>query len=347
MRGLRVSELEPAHEADFIEGVDAPELSQNLIGHQETFDLLVQQLAQGRLPGGILLHGPKGIGKATFAFALARKILLETGDETSERINDQICSGSHPNLYILRRVPRERGVGFYNDIRVDEVRTILRKLHQTRGKSGNRILIVDSVDECNANAANALLKTLEEPPADTQIILVSHRPLRLLPTIRSRCQAHALRTLSDDQVRDVLKDKAATEDALNSALVFAKGRPRRGFEALGINSGGILGDLTNWLKGPAQGDIGQMLGIAEALANKKNSMEAAFAREIILDWIAGEARGLALQHGQNSSFPGAKDAHQRLASANQLWERRTLCLSKQIVIIWIPNMHLLLYSTRS
>ncbi len=314
-----MSNLDTPEEADHIEGINPPELATHLVGHGETYGLLMHQQKLGRLPGGILLHGSKGIGKATFAFILARAVLLATGDETAERINDQICSGSHPNVYVLRRVPRERGVGFYNDIRVDEVRGVLRKLHQTRGKSGNRILIIDSVDECNANAANALLKTLEEPPADTQIILISHRPQRLLPTIRSRCQAHSLRTLSDAEVRDVLQQNATSEDALNSALTYAGGRPRRGFEALGITNNGILSDLTNWLKTPAQGDTGLMLGIAEALANKKNGMEAGFAREIILDWIANEARGLALEQGQDTQ--GTSSLNQRLASANQLWEK--------------------------
>src|SRR5690606_37257728 len=103
-----------------------------------------------------------------------------------------------------RKAPRETGKGFYTAIRVEEVRGLIEEVRMTRGRAGFRIVIVDSIDDCNASSANALLKILEEPPAETLFVLVSHRPGGLLPTIRSRCRSIALRPLADDDVRRII-----------------------------------------------------------------------------------------------------------------------------------------------
>ena len=299
-------------EADGLEGVAPPETVQTLLGHGALFAHLEGHANQGRLPGGLLLHGPRGIGKATFAFALARKILIATGDESEHRVREQVAAGVHPNLQVLRRVLREKSSGYYSEIRVDEVRAVLRKLHQTRGRAGNRLLIIDAVDDCNINATNALLKTLEEPPAQTHIILISHRPGRLLPTIRSRCQAYPLRPLETGQVQEILLTSGAADELIKRVVPLAGGRPRRGFEALGMNENDILADLVSWLDAPQVTGVTMMMKTAEALANKKNITEAGFAREMILDWIAKEAR-LAVR--DIAEFPS------RLASINKLWEK--------------------------
>ena len=80
-------------------------------------------------------------------------------------------------------------------------------MRRTRGRAGHRVAIIDAIDDCNPQAANALLKTLEEPPAETTFLLVSHRPGSLLPTIKSRCHALALRPLPDADVRAVLAEQ--------------------------------------------------------------------------------------------------------------------------------------------
>lgn len=303
--------MEPV-EADHIEGVDEPQYTSDLVGHVDLSKMLLQQSGQGRLPGGLLLHGPRGIGKATLAFKLAREVLAATGDEDAVRVDEQVFSGAHPNLYVLRRVARESGTGFYNEIRVNEVRGALAKLQQTRGRAGHRFLIVDAVDDCNINAANALLKTLEEPPADTHIILVSHRPGRLLPTIRSRCQAHAMRPLDDTHVQEILDRDDIEQGQLEMAISYAGGRPRRAFEALGMGDSAMLKDLSNWLQAPQKNPPQDLLKLSEALANKKLGMESSFAREMVLDWIVAEAKTVASASVKNISC---------LASVNQLWEK--------------------------
>ncbi len=299
-------------EADSLDGVAAPQFTKQIVGHQKVFDLLRTQLAQNRLPSGILIHGPKGIGKASLAYYFARYVFAETGDESSERVDEQVFAGSHPNLYVLKRALRERGTGFYNEIRVDEVRVMLRKLHQTRGRAGHRILIVDAIDDCNTNAANALLKTLEEPPADTHIILVSHRPGRLLPTLRSRCQAHSARTLSDQEVGEVLQTPETSVQDLERAISLAEGRPRSGFEAMSIGDDDVLHQLRHWLNSPKQSNSAAQIKACEYLADKKHGTELNFAREMILAWIADGTRKAAISSPSSLQY---------LASSNALWEK--------------------------
>ncbi len=116
---------------------------------------LVERLAAGRLPGGILIHGPRGIGKATLAFDIARRIFAHTGDESPEHIAAQVAAGAYPNLFVMRKAARETGKGYYTAIRVEEVRRFIEELRMTRGRAGHRIALVDPIDDCNDSSANA------------------------------------------------------------------------------------------------------------------------------------------------------------------------------------------------
>ena len=299
-------------EADQLESILPPEQSLlPLVGHAAARAQLDSVLAAGRLPGAILISGPQGIGKATLAFFVARQVLVATGDEPPHRVDEQVVAGAHPNIFVLRRQSRE-GKGFYTVIRVDEVRAIKERLQRTRGRAGHRIAIVDAIDDCNPSAANALLKTLEEPPADTLFLLVSHRPGLLLPTIKSRCLGLALRPLGPDEVRQVLQAQRPAGAALDHAVALAEGRPRRGFEALALNEEGALTALGGWLKSPLAGRPGTHLAIADALVGEAGGAETLFARDMIVDWLAAEARAAALADPR---------ALRRLASANELWEK--------------------------
>lgn len=300
-------------EADQIEGVPAPEFG-TLLGHEDALQSLTSALDRGRLPSAILLHGPRGIGKATFAFALARLVLSQTSDESEERIAAQVSALSHPNLFVLRRTSDPANAErYYSAIRVDDVRAMNRALHQTRGRAGYRVAIIDSVDDCNVNSANALLKTLEEPPAETMFIVISHRPGGMLATIRSRCQSFGLRSITDAEVERVLNfvRPELGPDELARAGSFAVGRPRRGFESLMLDAGDVLDALQTWLATPAGHPTRAHLKIADGLAAAKGA-ELAFAQDMIRDWLAAEAE-TAARSGPPARF--------RLASANALWEK--------------------------
>jgi DNA polymerase-3 subunit delta' len=296
-------------EAEQLDGVRLPEFATYVVGHAAAQAGIAEQLAARRLPGGILIHGPLGIGKATLAFDIARRVLTETGDEDAHRVAEQVASGSHPNLFVMRRAPRDTGKGFYTVIRVDEIRELRERMRRTRGRAGNRVAIIDSIDDCNPQAANALLKTLEEPPAETTFLLVSHKPGSLLPTIKSRCHSLALRPLPDDEVRTVLAEQRPDDD-LDSAILLAEGRPRRGFEALAMPDQAMVIGLKKWLVDPAGLPPAAHLMLADGIAAAKDSPAAAFARDIVRDWLADEARQAAIVRETR-----------RLASVNELWEK--------------------------
>ncbi|MGV8830652.1 MAG: AAA family ATPase [Devosia sp.] len=295
-----------------LDGVTPPERRQRARGHEGARTAITTQIGSQRLPGAILLHGPMGIGKATFAFEMAAAILTATGDEDGHRVEEQVAALSHPNIFLLRRRPKD-AKSYYTVIRVEDVRQLRDSLHHTRGRAGHRVAIIDSIDDCNPSAANALLKTLEEPPADTTFLLVSHRPGQLLPTIKSRCHNLALRPIAADDVRAVLRehDSDLGLDELDRAIALSGGRPRRAFETLALDPDSALGALQTWLASPADHAPGVSIKLAEVLGAGSQSPELSFAREMLDDWIAAEARNAAMQ-------PGAR---MRLASANELWDK--------------------------
>lgn len=306
---------------DALPDIVSPERRQRALGHDATRTAILSQLAERRLPGAILLHGPQGIGKATFAFEMAHAIFVATGDEEGLRVGEQIASLSHPNLFLVRRTLNKTGSKISATISVDQIarresgdsHPLRDRLHQTRGRDGYRVVIIDSIDDLNPSAANALLKILEEPPPETIFLLVSHRPGQLLPTIRSRCHSLALRPVSDDVVRTVLlqQDPALGPDELDRATSLAGGRPRRAFETLALEPESALGALQAWLLGPAQHPSGVALRLADALGADAQSTELSFAREMLDDWMADEARNAAMQ----------PHSRIRLASANELWDK--------------------------
>ncbi|HZY68107.1 MAG TPA: AAA family ATPase [Devosia sp.] len=291
-------------EPDQLDGVPLPESRGHVVGHRTARDNVMAALAAARLPSGIMLHGPRGIGKATLAFDIAREVFGRTGDESPEHIAAQVAAGAYPNLRVLRKAARETGKGFYTAIRVEEVRGLIEESRMTRGRAGFRIVIVDSIDDCNPSSANALLKILEEPPPETLFLLVSHRPGGLLPTIKSRCHSVALRPLSDDEVRAVVP--GVTE----AALELAGGIPRRALEAMAMGDDKGLTALQGWLRAPAAGGAAVYLGLADALAADKDGSAFAFGKQMLLDWIAREATGAA-----------GGGARPRLASAGELWDK--------------------------
>jgi len=290
-------------EADQLDGVPLPEEREVVVGHAAARAVIDPD----RLPHAFLLHGPRGIGKATLAFDLARDLLVRTGDEDVAQVAAQVAAGSHPNLRVLRKAPRDTGKGFYTAIRIEEVRSLIGESRLTRGRTGCRLVIVDAIDDCNPASANALLKILEEPPSDTLFVLISHRPGGLLPTIRSRCRSIALRPISDPGVREVLG-----ADATEIAVSLAGGRPRRAYEALTIGEDAGLVALRAWLASPATAATAATLSIAEALAADKAGAAHAFGRELLGDWIAEE--------GKSAATAGARA---RLASAQALWDKAT------------------------
>src|SRR5208282_2775114 len=194
----------------------APRANPDLVGHETAERELRRLVELGRLPHAILLCGPRGIGKATLAFRLARFLLAErdhpTGPAGQELATDPECgvfhrvaAGGHADLLTVERAYDPRRRRLRGEIVVEDAREITAFFRLTAAEGGWRIVVVDGAEEMNRNAANALLKILEEPPRRALLLLISHSPGRLLPTIRSRCRRLALPPLSEADVIALLR----------------------------------------------------------------------------------------------------------------------------------------------
>lgn len=226
---------------ELIERIEAPRLETGVVlGHERASADFLTAMHSGRMAHAWLLSGPAGIGKATLAWRLARRVLapeaaIGEGLETDPAHPDirQLIAGGHPDCRLVRRSNAKTSpYRFRTEISVEDVRDAGGFLHHTAALSAWRCLIVDAADEMNTNAQNALLKVLEEPPPRTLILLVAHSPSRLLPTIRSRCRALALRPLASGDVAEILTRKNAelAPDELEVISEISEGSPGRALD---------------------------------------------------------------------------------------------------------------------
>jgi DNA polymerase-3 subunit delta' len=195
----------------------APRMNPRLVGHEAAEKTLLAAFTSGKLPHAWLLAGPRGIGKATLAHRFARFLLAgdageglfagPTSLETDLRgpVAHRVASGGHADLRTIERSLNERG-RVRTEIVVDDVRELGQFMRLTPAEGGWRVAIIDAADEMNRNAANAVLKILEEPPARSVLLLVAHAPGRLLPTIRSRCRRLNLHALPEEAVVALMDD---------------------------------------------------------------------------------------------------------------------------------------------
>lgn len=258
-----------------------------LFGHEKAESSFLLAAKSGHLHHGWIIEGPKGVGKATFAmriaaYMLGAKTLNDQGLDVpvDDNIAKTILSGAHPDLKILSRVPDEKGK-VRQDIPVDDVRALNHFFSLKSAMGGWRIGIIDSLDELNRNGSNALLKTLEEPPKNSLLLLVSHGSRRILPTIRSRCRSIRLSKLGEDDTLAALKH-ADVED-VRAAAKLSGGSPGMGLilsSPAGINAANSTRSFLRALPSPLDSTTAQMVRHAGVDAT---SFEA-FSMEC-LSWI--------------------------------------------------------------
>lgn len=255
-RAPALQEIEALPEADRLDGFPHPRHTEKLYGHEPIERDLAEAFATGRMHHGWLIAGPEGIGKATLAYRLARHVLAHPQERDpfaqSLSVPDDIAASrqvralSHPGLLLLRRTYDTKAKRFTASIAIDEVRRLRNFLGLSVGEDAWRVVIVDTADDLNPNAANALLKSLEEPPARTIFLLLTSEPGRLLPTIRSRCRTLMLPPLGSDPLRQAVRQAlAASTDEISDAAPgpsewsilerLAEGSVRR---LLGLRGGG-------------------------------------------------------------------------------------------------------------
>jgi len=240
--------LDPDCEA----GCTPPREIEDLFGHEAALAQFEAARKSGRLHHAWMITGPKGVGKASFAYKAAMSLLASSNPV--DAVRQKVRAQAHPNILTIRRPWDDKRKRWRGEITIDEVRRVPDFFSRSGGEEGWRIAIIDSLDEFNRNAANGLLKTLEEPPKQGLLFLVTHSPGRLLPTIRSRCRRLDLRTPPVEATRDwlVKTHNVSAEDAA-AASELASGAPGRalallqsGVVALEKDVRDLLDRLPNW-----------------------------------------------------------------------------------------------------
>ncbi len=337
-------------------GAPEPGVNPDLRGHGAAEETLVRAFRSGRLPHAWLITGPRGIGKATLAYRCARFILAQGGEgqgaeqslfgvdptpgslhlDPTHPVFRRVASGGHADLRVLIRGVNEKTGKPRSEIPVLDVRRLGDFLHMTASEGGWRIVIIDPVDELNRSAANAVLKVLEEPPANALLLLVCHAPGNVPATIRSRCCHLPLSPLPEavvaellaDYVPDVPPDDRAAltrlaEGSIGGALDLAAG----GGLALYRELIGVMGDLPHL-------DIARLHAFGDRLAKDRDGTAFRTGMELLTWWLARMIKGGASGHLPAEVVAGEGGAMERLLACRPLaqwvpvWEKTAHCLSR-------------------
>ena len=336
---------EPLPEIDALEGFPHPRFTEAVFGHDAVEQRFAKEWQTGNVHHARLLVGPKGIGKATLAYRIARFVLA--GDDQREagllgpmgldvrgdgRTAAQVRALSHPGLLVVRRAWDLKAKRFPTQISVDEVRRLRGFLTHSAEGGAWRVVIVDQADEMTANAANALLKSLEEPPAHCLFLLLSSQPGRLLATIHSRCRRLSMNALGDAPLRQAV-DQALAAGAHSpvadpdwpKVVALGEGSVRR---ALQLVSGGGL-DLNDQIEALVatlpRVERGRLVTLAERLSPVAREADYEMFFSLLTQTVAGAVRLAGGQSGQPATPAIARlaalmDDRQKVARWAMLWE---------------------------
>lgn len=336
----------------------APEPRANplLLGQEAAEARLLEAAASGRLPHAWLLVGPRGIGKATLAFRFARHLLAgepagasgaeaglfgETAPPSLEmspehRVFRQVGASGHPDLITVAREVDSKSGRLKRDISVDSVRKATDFLRLTSAEGGRRVVVVDAADEMNINAANALLKVLEEPPQAALLLLVSHSPGALLPTIRSRCRQLALKPLAADTVERLLEAYRPELDPgdRRSLAVLSEGSIGRAEALAELGGLDLYRELLRHLEALPQLDVARLHEFGERLARDSSGEAFRTVGELLERWLARLLRAGAGGALPAEVVPGEAEIVARLLQRGsleawlQLWEKLSRLFSR-------------------
>jgi DNA polymerase-3 subunit delta' len=303
-----------------------PRETTDLFGHRDAEMALLNAYRSGRIPHAWLIGGAQGIGKATLAYRMARFALAHRNPlapdvqraeslavDPSNPVARHVAADAHGGLLALERSLNDKGV-LRTVITVDETRETISFFGSTAAVEGWRVCIVDTVDELNPNAANALLKILEEPPQQSLFLLVSHAPARVLPTIQSRCRKLLLRPLA---VADVIRaaaqstTKAIDDPALMEAAEAAEGSVARALTLLGGDAIKLHQRTAALLATLPRVDPRELHALGDALGGSDRVALATFI-DSVDRWVSERLR--ADDANANANLP-------RLARLAEVWEK--------------------------
>ncbi len=310
-----------------------PRENPDLIGHEAAEEAFLACWRAGRMPHAWLITGPRGVGKATLAFRFARFLLaqkeqaaglfaeasLSLSLSPEHRVFHLVASGGHPDLVVVERGYDPRRKRMRSEVVVDDTRKISTFLRLTASEGGWRVVIIDDADLMNANAANAVLKILEEPPKRAVLMLLSENPGRLLPTIRSRCRILALKPLARAQVVAALEryrpDLGGEERAQLASLAGGSiGRALTLAASDGLTHYRMLSQLLARLP---ELDAEAVSGFADTVTRSGADAAYALVAELLPGWVA---RMVALAGGGGAAavLPGEEAAMRTLGGRRSL-----------------------------
>ncbi len=278
-----------------------PRGNPELVGHIGAEMVLAEAMRSGRLHHAWLVLGPEGIGKATLAFRFARRLLAGPSAGNTlflapqDPVFRRVATGSHADLLTIERAWDEKKKRLRGEIVVDDVRRVADFLHRTAAEGGWRVVVLDGAEDLNRNAANALLKVLEEPPPRTVLMLVCSAAGRLLPTIRSRCRRLTLAPLPPADVEALLvrlrpELDAAARRRLASLAAGSIGRALALAEAGGVAAAGVVARL---LAAPARLTTDDALRTADELGRDDDAFTGFMdlLRASLAETVRDAARG--------------------------------------------------------
>lgn len=303
----RKTEIQDIPEIDALPQLPLPRERATLIGHHETEQALLAAYRSERLHHAWILGGPKGIGKATLAHRFAKFALAhpdrfgadvaaasDLAVRPDHTVFRQVAAGAHPNILHLRRPWDDKNKRFKSDLPVDEVRRTVSFFGTTASADAWRVCVVDAADDMNASSANALLKILEEPPARSLFLVLSHAPGRLLPTIRSRCRRLDMTPLTGAEITqglsELVPDAVGNADRLDDLTHFADGSLRSALTLLSGDGLAITRGFVGLAAQSPQLDAAALHGLGDLVAGRGQSDNWNSFQHIARSWLHAQMR---------------------------------------------------------
>ncbi len=318
-------------EPDRIEGAPHPRETAQVFGHAAAEAAFLEAFTSGRLHHGWLISGPRGVGKATLAWRIAR-FLRATPDPggaglfgeapapasldipTDHPVARQSRALTEPGIHLVRRSVNDTTGKMSAEIRAADVRRLAGFFGLSLTDGGRRVVILDCADEMNSTAANALLKMLEEPPAGAVLLLVSHRPSRLLPTIRSRCRELRLGPLAPDDLAAALTAAGAEAGADTGALAeLAGGSVGEALRLSLLDGPAIYSELVAIFEHAPRYDRPRAIALANSLTGVANAARFDLTLRLIELFLSRLARTGAGHRPEREVYPGEAALLSRLS----------------------------------
>ncbi len=298
-----------------------PRVTNLMFGHEEAELAFLESYRTGRIPHAWLIGGSRGIGKATLAYRAARFVLAHPDPATpavqtttSLAVPDdnpaarRIASETHPDLLVLERTLNDKGK-LRQDIAVEDVRRSVPFFGSTAGEGGWRVAIVDAIDELNNSGVNALLKIIEEPPARSLLLLVSHAPGRVAATIRSRCRRLLLRPLQEKDVAHAVAKalgRPANDAAIAQAAASSHGSVGRALDLVGGQTMALRQKIVDLLGQLPNPDQRALHALGDSLGWSEPQTLATFM-DVVNGWLAERLKAGASQTRQLGHLAEAWD----------------------------------------